>query len=68
MTPAEIKQARQSLGLSAAKLGRVLGTNGRTVRSWECDPSLRSARVPSRTAVVALQWLLDGWRPRDWPG
>lgn len=35
MTPAELKSARQALGLSAEGFGRVMHAAGRTVRRWE---------------------------------
>lgn len=36
VTPAELKQARHSLGLSAAKLAKAVGVaSDRTVRRWE---------------------------------
>jgi DNA-binding transcriptional regulator YiaG len=36
MTPAELKSARQALGLSVGGLARVVGVSGeRTVRKWE---------------------------------
>lgn len=38
MTPAELKSARQTLGLSARGLAQALGmspSSGRTVRRWE---------------------------------
>jgi len=64
MTPAQFKQARHTLGLSAAQLGRILDTDPRTIRRWEHgdDP-----RTPNPVAVVAMGWLMDGYRPPNWP-
>jgi len=36
MTPADLKKARKSLGLSAERFAKVFGVaSGRTVRGWE---------------------------------
>ena len=40
MTPTELKQARATLGLSAAGLAKVLHLgSGRTIRRWEAGDS-----------------------------
>lgn len=68
MTPDEFKAARQKLGLSAAQLGAVLGTDGRTIRKWEADPEFAStARGPNPVAAQAMRWFLAGFRPPEWP-
>lgn len=66
MTPAEFKQARQSLGLSAARLGKILNTDPRTVRKWEAETG-NSSRPPNPIACRVLEWLIDGYRPPQWP-
>jgi len=63
MTPAEVKAARQSIGLTAnglAELLRLGGSGGRTVRGWESDGGKYRISGP---ATVALEALLSGWRP-----
>lgn len=68
MTPTDFAQARRTLGLSASQLGRVLGVDPRTIRRWEADPATTgTARPPHPTACRAVEWLLAGWRPADWP-
>lgn len=64
MTPSEFKQARVTLGLSHAKLGRILNTNPRTVRYWEDDSG---KRPPNPIACRIVQWMLAGELPADWP-
>lgn len=63
MTPAEFKLARQSLGLSAAKLGRILDTDPRTIRRWESDADPRPVNP---IAARVMQWMTDGYRPKGW--
>lgn len=49
MTPAELKEARRKLGLSAAGFARVVGVeSGRTVRRWEAGDS----PIPGPVAVL----------------
>jgi transcriptional regulator with XRE-family HTH domain len=70
MTPQEFKEARQTLGLSANQLARVLGMGedgGRTIRKWEADASLPTARPPNPVAAQAMRWFLAGFRPPEWP-
>ena len=61
MTPADVKAARQALGMTTAELGlalRMASDEGRSVRKWE------SGRNPiSGPATLALEALLSGWRP-----
>lgn len=64
MTPTEFKQARHTLGLSAAKLAHILDVNPRTIRKWEYEAK---QRPPHPTACRVVQWLLDGYRPPEWP-
>lgn len=65
MTPAEFKQARQSLGLSQSELAAALGmgANGdRTVRKWE-----NGERTPNPIAAQVLKWVVSGYFPPEWP-
>lgn len=67
MTPAEIKQARQSLGLTQSQLAAMLDTDPRAIRAMESDPSTSKHRTPAPRMVRLLQAYLDGYRPDDWP-
>ena len=64
MTPDEFKAARKTLGLSAAQLGSILDTDPRTVRRWEDESG---TRPPNPIACRVLEWMLDGYRPPNWP-
>lgn len=63
MTPADIKQARQSLGLTQAQLALMLGYAA-TPRISELE---RGERVPSACIMRLLRAYLAGYRPDDWP-
>lgn len=53
MTPTEFKAIRQSLGLSAAQLARLVGVeSGRTVRRWEAGDS--AIPGPVRVLLTAI--------------
>jgi DNA-binding transcriptional regulator YiaG len=68
MTPAEILQARQTLGLSRAQLAAMLDLkNAKAVQCMETDPSAAMFRSPPVRAVRLLRAYLDGHRPPDWP-
>jgi hypothetical protein len=62
MTPAEIKQARQSLGLSAVQMAPLLGY-GAASRVYEIETSKQAGAA----VVRLLRAYLDGYRPADWP-
>ena len=63
MTPAQFKQARQSLGLTHAEAALVLGY-GSMSRIYEIENGRRN---PSASVVRLMQAYLDGYRPKDWP-
>lgn len=67
MTPAEIKQARQSLGLSVADLARMLDTDPQTVRRMEQTEDARTFRRPAPRMVRLIEAYISGYRPADWP-
>jgi DNA-binding transcriptional regulator YiaG len=64
MTPTELQQARQSLGLTQSQLAPLLGYSNKT-RISELE---RGTREPGAAVVRLLQAYLDGYRPADWPG
>ena len=67
MTPAEFKQARITLGLTQAQLGVILNTVPQTIRRWEMEPERSTSRPPNPVAVQAMRWMLDGFRPPEFP-
>lgn len=58
MTPAEIRAARQSLGMTVKQFGHALGVQEQTARRWEIDAGKTSNRVPSETTLRLLRVLL----------
>ena len=68
MTPAEIKQARQSLGLSVAQLAALLDTDPQTIRRMEQSERANTFRKPAPRMVRLIHAYLAGHRPDDWPG
>lgn len=67
MTPAEIKQARQSLGLTTAQLGAMLDTDPQTIRRMEQSETAKTFRSPAPRMVRLIRAYLAGYRPEDWP-
>lgn len=63
MTPAEFRAVRMELGLSKKELCRVLNINFETLVKWEKD----SGYGPHPTAVIAMIWFKEGFRPAGWP-
>ena len=66
MTPQQLKQARQALGLSARLFGHMIGYSGpsaaRMVYNLEQgDRTIRNAQIRLIEAYLA------GYRPPDWP-
>ncbi len=66
MTPAQIKEARITLGLTQSQLGAMLDTDGQTIRRMEMDGT-STARLPAVRMVRLIRAYLDGYRPDDWP-
>ncbi len=63
MTPYEIRNARQALGLTQAQLAALMGLGDKArVAEWE-----RGARHPSPQSERLIRAYLDGYRPTDWP-
>ena len=59
MTPAEFRQARQSLGLSQSEIAPMLGL-GAPTRVSEIE---NAATVPTQAGLL-MEALLSGWRPK----
>jgi len=67
MNHAEIKKAREALGLTPEEAARVLDTSVKTIYRMESDPGNKMARpAPARVARLYRAYL-DGHRPEDWP-
>lgn len=67
MTPKDIKQARQSLGLSTVQLATLLDTDPQTVRRMEQREDANTFRKPAPRMIRLIRAYLDGYRPADWP-
>lgn len=67
MTPDQIAQARNTLGLTQAQLGKLLDTDGQSVRRMEMPEDASTHRKPAPRMVRLIQAYLDGYRPSDWP-
>jgi DNA-binding transcriptional regulator YiaG len=66
MTPEDFQQARQSLGLSAPDLARVLGVSPTRARQTFSDWS-RGAKTMDPARARLVRAYLAGYRPPDWP-
>lgn len=67
MTPAEIKQARQLLGLAVPQLAALLETDPQTIRRMEQSETANTFRKPAPRMVRMIRAYLSGYRPGDWP-
>lgn len=52
MTPAEVRAARKSLGLTQSALADLLGRGTRAIQWWEQDDAPERQRIPSDTALL----------------
>lgn len=64
MTKEEFRRARYKLKLTGQQLAYILNVTDRTVRRWE---QWGESNPPAPTAVRVLEWMLDGYRPPEWP-
>ena len=67
MSPEDFKAGRRALGLSVSELGRILDTVPRTIRKWEAGDEAATSRSVNPVAAQVMRWLLDGFRPPEWP-
>lgn len=67
MSPAEVKDARHTLGLSASEMARLLDTDQQTIRRMEQSETANTFRRPAPRMVRLITAYLDGYRPDDWP-
>ncbi|MEP5730819.1 MAG: helix-turn-helix domain-containing protein [Sulfitobacter sp.] len=66
MTSEEFKEARQKLGLTLTQIAVILDTDPRTIRKWEATQGT-NARSPNPVAARVVTWMLNGFRPPEWP-
>lgn len=52
MTPAEITEAREALGLRRVDLARLFRVTDRTVRNWENDADMKFREIPFTAAAL----------------
>lgn len=63
MTPAEIRNARETLALTQGQLANVMGLRGpAAISEWE-----RGVKFPDGRSTRLIRAYLDGYRPADWP-
>jgi len=63
----ELRQARETLGLTPAEAATLLDTDPTTVHRLERDPALPTARKAPARVIRLYRAYLDGHRPDDWP-
>ena len=67
MTHDELRAARAKLGLEQTRMAAVLAVDLKSYQRWEASPDMAYSReVPPLVARV-VQWLLDGFRPPEFP-
>lgn len=52
MTPQELTDSREALGLKRTELARLLQTTDRTVRAWENDGDTKWREIPFAVAML----------------
>lgn len=62
--PAAFRAARESLGLSVYQVGAIMHVDPETVQKWEAP----GARGAPAVAGEVMQWMIDGFRPPEFPG
>ncbi len=66
MTPREIAEARQTLGLTLEALASLLGYKGVFARQTMHNIEIGARNLP-RAQEMLLRAYLAGYRPKDWP-
>lgn len=66
MTPQQMAEARQRLGLTLEQMASMLGYVGahRRQMQYDLETGRREIREPQRRLIQAY---LEGYRPNDWP-
>lgn len=66
MSPEEFKAARLKLGLSMRQTAHIFDVDISTMKRWETQTAAVKTKV-NPTAARAMRWMLDGFRPPEWP-
>lgn len=56
------REAREGLGLTREELAHIIGCHESTITRYE-----NGHRQPDVTACRIMDWLMEGWRPPEWP-
>lgn len=67
MTPEEFKAGREKLGLSLRQAAALFRTSQQSLTKWEMPETAKSRTPPSPLAAAVMQWMLDGFRPPEFP-
>lgn len=67
MTAEQFKAGRIRLGLSVKQMAEILDTTPSTISRWEAPTSASTKTPLNSTAARVMQWMLDGFRPPQWP-
>jgi DNA-binding transcriptional regulator YiaG len=67
MKPIEVKQLRQSLGLSLSEFAQMLDTDRTTTLKMELAEGSSQYRTPAPRMVRLMDAYKSGYRPSDWP-
>lgn len=64
LSPAEVRAARKSLGLTQAELGAVIGRAPRAIRYWEAEDAPARQRITAADALL-LRYMVRYGLPDD---
>lgn len=57
MTPADVRAARETLGITQVALAAILGRGVRAIKYWEDDDAPEKQRIPHDAALL-LRYML----------
>lgn len=64
----DFRAAREAIGLTQVQLAKILDVTPRAISHWEADPDrVATSRKPDPTSVQVMKWMLDGFRPPEFP-
>jgi DNA-binding transcriptional regulator YiaG len=67
MNSTEVKQMRQSLGLSLSEFAEMLDTDRTTALKMELSEGSSQYRKPAPRMIRLMEAYKSGYRPPDWP-
>lgn len=68
LTQDEFRAMRETLGLTRRQLASIMGVSVHTLITWESNPETNTgARAPSPVACKLMFYMVQGFRPPDWP-